>query len=116
MFALSKFIKIDPTTFTALGTLLGFIFMDQLNANAMNSLGNFLMLIAQVLETAANQEIYLQGLRTNSPLSTTSLTRTANAPSSSSSTTTSQTNLEAELAQLRQEIEALKAMLGKSPS
>lgn len=49
---------------SALATVLGFAFLGDLTANEQNSLGNFLMLIAQVMITNATQQQLL-----NSPVS-----------------------------------------------
>ena len=46
---------LSPEEFTALSVLVGFALLPGLNANQQNALGNFLMAIGQVLETAAAQ-------------------------------------------------------------
>lgn len=52
---------LTPAEFTALSVLLGFALLPGLNANQQNSLGNFLMAIGQVLETAAAQSAVAPG-------------------------------------------------------
>lgn len=74
---------------TALGTLLGFAFLDDLTADQQNSLGNFLMLIAQVLETNASQKQLLEDLAQTNQIS----------------------QMQQELAALRQEMESLRNSL-----
>ena len=59
---LSGFFDLPPKLMAALGTVIGFALMDDLTADQQNSLGNFLMLISQLLETSANQKILLQDL------------------------------------------------------
>ncbi len=98
---MAGFLEIPPKTFTTLALLVGFFMLDALSANAQNTLGNFFMLVAQVLETSANQQIYLQGLGT--PPSGTAT------PGSSAD----QETLAAQMAQLQQEVEALKALLAQ---
>ena len=48
---------------SALGTVLGFAFLGGLDADQQNSLGNFLMLIAQVMITDATQQQLLDNRR-----------------------------------------------------
>ena len=48
--------ELSPKEFTALSVLLGFALLNGLDANRQNALGNFLMGIGQVLETAAAQQ------------------------------------------------------------
>lgn len=48
--------ELSPKEFTALSVLLGFALLNRLDANRQNALGNFLMGIGQVLETAAAQQ------------------------------------------------------------
>lgn len=48
----------DPKFYTFTATLLGFIFLDEFTANEQNALGNWFMLIGQVMETnSAFQQI-----------------------------------------------------------
>lgn len=54
--SLSFFFDMPAELMTALGTVLGFALLGDLNYNQQNSLGNFLMLIAQVLETNSSQQ------------------------------------------------------------
>ncbi|MEA4920183.1 MAG: hypothetical protein VB078_04615 [Clostridiaceae bacterium] len=53
---MSFFFDMPSELMAALGTVLGFALLGDLNSNQQNSLGNFLMLIAQVLETSATQQ------------------------------------------------------------
>lgn len=62
---LSGFFNLPPKLMTALGTVLGFAMLDDLTADQQNSLGNFLMLIAQILETSANQKTLLRDLESD---------------------------------------------------
>lgn len=48
--------ELSPTEFAAFSTLVGFALLPGLNANQQNALGNFLMGVGQVLETAAAQQ------------------------------------------------------------
>ena len=45
--------NIPPKLFTLSATAVGFILIDDLTANEQNALGNWLMLVAQVLSTNA---------------------------------------------------------------
>lgn len=47
---------LSPEEFTALSVLIGFALLPGLTTNQQNSLGNFLMGVGQVLETAAAQQ------------------------------------------------------------
>ncbi len=49
---------------TALGTVLGFAVLGDLNGDQQNALGNFLMLIAQIMETNAAQLQLLEDQQT----------------------------------------------------
>lgn len=53
---------------TALGTGLGFALVGHLNADQQNSLGNFLMLISQILTTHAGQQQLLSDERSGQTL------------------------------------------------
>ena len=48
--------ELSPKEFTALSTLIGFALLSGLTPNQQNALGNFLMGIGQVLETASAQQ------------------------------------------------------------
>lgn len=50
-----SFFGLPAEVMTALGVILGFALMGDLTADQQNSLGNFLMLISQILETVAAQ-------------------------------------------------------------
>ena len=62
------FFGLPPELMAALGTVLGFALLGGLTSDQQNSLGNFLMLIAQVLETTASQEQLLEGIEQNRQL------------------------------------------------
>lgn len=47
---------ISPINFTLSATIIGYILIDELNANEQNALGNWFMLIGQVLCTNASQQ------------------------------------------------------------
>ena len=56
VFMLSEsFFSLPAEVMTALGVILGFALMGDLTSDEQNSLGNFLMLISQILETNATQ-------------------------------------------------------------
>ena len=48
------FFNLPPRTMTLTAVLLGYLMIDDLNAAEQNELGNFLILIGQVLETNAS--------------------------------------------------------------
>lgn len=61
-----NFLKnIPPNIFTTSAFAIGLILTDDLNANELNSIGNWFMLIGQVLETNAAQ---LQVINSNNNL------------------------------------------------
>ncbi len=49
------FFDLPAPLLTAIGTVLGFALLGKLDYNQQNSLGNWLMLIAQILETNSAQ-------------------------------------------------------------
>ena len=59
---LQSFFSLPPELLTALGTVLGFAALGDLNGDQQNTLGNFLMLIGQVLETNSAQLQLLEDL------------------------------------------------------
>lgn len=63
------FFCLPPELMTALATVLGFAFLGDLTAEQQNSLGNFLMLIGQILETNASQAQVLKSAGNNQQLS-----------------------------------------------
>ena len=63
------FFALPPELMTAIGTVLGFALIGDLTADQQNSLGNFLMLIAQILETNASQLQFLQDLEQDKTIS-----------------------------------------------
>ena len=56
-----SFFGLPPELMTALGVVAGYGLAGGLTANQMNALGNFLMVIGQILETIAAQKTLLQG-------------------------------------------------------
>ncbi len=92
---MSSFFGLPAKTFTALAALIGFVLLDDLNANAQNTLANFLILVGQVLETSANQKIFLEGLANQGQPSAEDNLRL----------------LETHITQLQQEVTALKALM-----
>ena len=62
------FFSLPPASMTALGTGLGFALVGHLNADQQNSLGNFLMLIGQILTTHAGQQQLLSDERSGQTL------------------------------------------------
>lgn len=61
---LQSFFSLPPQLMTALGTVLGFAVLGDLNGDQQNALGNFLMLIAQIMETNAAQLQLLEDQQT----------------------------------------------------
>lgn len=53
--ALKDFFDLPAELMSAIGTVLGFAMIGDLTSTQMNSLGGFLMLIGQVLQTTAGQ-------------------------------------------------------------
>lgn len=53
---LQSFFSLPPELMTALGTVLGFAMLGDLTADQQDSLGNFLILIGQILETSSTQK------------------------------------------------------------
>ena len=51
-----RFFDLPPRTLTIIALLLGFLMIDDLNSDQQNSLGNFLELIGQTLETNSAQQ------------------------------------------------------------
>jgi len=58
-------LDLSPEEFSALSVLIGFALLPGLTANQQNSLGNFLMGVGQVLETAAAQQAVIDDKRSN---------------------------------------------------
>lgn len=56
----SFFFDMPAELMSALATVLGFAFMDEMTSYQQNSLGNFLMLVAQVMITNATQKQLLE--------------------------------------------------------
>lgn len=83
---LNGFFGLPAEVMSALGTVLGFALLGKLDYNQQNTLGNWLELIGQVLETNAAQGQVLQAQEQGDRLAA----------------------LEGELAALRREVEALK--------
>lgn len=57
-----SFFSLPPELLTALGTVLGFATLGDLTADQQNTLGNFLMLIGQILETNSSQKQLLEDI------------------------------------------------------
>lgn len=54
-----SFFELPPRTLTIIAVIFGYLMIDDLTASEQNSLGNFLMLIGQMLETnAAQQQLF----------------------------------------------------------
>lgn len=51
--------SLPPKTFTLVSVLLGFVLIDDLPADKQNSLGNFIILVGQVIATNATQQSYV---------------------------------------------------------
>lgn len=51
--------NISATSFTLSATVIGFVLIEELNANEQNALGNWFMLIGQVLCTNSSQQSVL---------------------------------------------------------
>ena len=83
---MNGFFGLPAEVMSALGTVLGFALLGKLDYNQQNTLGNWLELIGQVLETNAAQGQVLQAQEQGDRLAA----------------------LEGELAALRREVEALK--------
>ena len=62
MSLVSFFFDMPSELMTAIGTVLGFALLGDLDADQENSLGNFLMLIAQIMITDATQKQLLESL------------------------------------------------------
>jgi hypothetical protein len=54
---------LPPKSVTIIAVLLGFILIDDLPADKQNVLGNFLVLVGQVVSTNATQQDYFDGLK-----------------------------------------------------
>ena len=83
---MNGFFGLPAEVMSALGTVLGFALLGKLDYNQQNTLGNWLELIGQVLETNAAQGQVLQAQEQGDRLAA----------------------LEGELAALRREVEVLK--------
>ncbi len=64
------FFDLPAPLLTAIGTVLGFALLGKLDYNQQNSLGNWLMLIAQILETNSAQAQLLAANRSQSAQAT----------------------------------------------
>ncbi|MCI8445201.1 MAG: hypothetical protein HFG15_02065 [Bacilli bacterium] len=54
-----SFFELPPRTLTIIAVIFGYLMIDDLTAVEQNSLGNFLMLIGQMLETnSAQQQLF----------------------------------------------------------
>lgn len=57
--------NINPKEFTISACIIGYLLIDNFNANEQNAIGNWLMLVGQVLETNASQLQVIQGNNQN---------------------------------------------------
>lgn len=55
------FFSLPPELLTALGVVAGYVLVGDLTVDQMEVLGNFLILIGQILDTIAAQKSQLQG-------------------------------------------------------
>jgi len=62
--------SLPPRSFTLLAILLGFILIDDLNADEQNALGNFIIMVGQVIETNSAQQQILEDIVSNKKLQT----------------------------------------------
>ena len=58
--------SLPPRQFALLSSLIGFILIDNLSADELNSLGNFMINTGQTILTAAAQEQLIEGKRQQS--------------------------------------------------
>lgn len=59
------FFSLPPELLTALGVVAGYVLVGDLTVDQMEVLGNFLILIGQILDTIAAQKSQLQGQTQN---------------------------------------------------
>lgn len=57
--------NINPEEYTLYAIIIGYLLKDNFNANELNSLGNWFMLVGQVLETISAQLQVVQQNNTN---------------------------------------------------
>lgn len=57
--------SIEAQPFTIAACIIGYALSDNFTPNELNSLGNWLILVGQYLETVANQQILLNSVRNN---------------------------------------------------
>lgn len=62
------FFELPPRTLTIIAVIFGYLMIDDLTAGEQNSLGNFFMLIGQMLETNAAQQQLFNSKITNQRL------------------------------------------------
>lgn len=53
--------NINPETFTVIGIIVGLILEDDYTANELNSIGNWLILVGQIVLTTAAQQQLING-------------------------------------------------------
>lgn len=63
-----NFFNLPPKTMTLTAVILGYLMIDDLNAAEQNELGNFLILIGQVLETNAAGMQLMNNIESNQRL------------------------------------------------
>lgn len=57
---LQSFFSLPPELMTALGTVVGFATLGNLTGDQQDALGNFLILVGQILETSSTQKQLLE--------------------------------------------------------
>lgn len=62
------FFELPPRTLTIIAVIFGYLMIDDLTAGEQNSLGNFFMLIGQMLETNSAQQQLFNSKITNQRL------------------------------------------------
>jgi hypothetical protein len=62
--------SLPPRSFTLIAVLFGFILIDDLNGDEQNALGNFIIMVGQVLETNSGQKQLLEDIETNKQINT----------------------------------------------
>lgn len=62
--------SLPSKSFTLVSVLFGFILIDDLDAAEQNALGNFLMLVGQILETNSSQQALINNIIQSKELQT----------------------------------------------
>ena len=63
-----SFFNLPGEVMSALAVILGFALLGDMTSDEQNSLGNFLMLISQILETTATQRQLLEDRQSNAQM------------------------------------------------